>query len=506
MFAELAHHFRQADEPVKAIDYLEKAADQAMKHFTNREAVKFLEDVLALNEQTGSVATRTRRARWKADLGKAYRALGQTTQARSHLEGALEHLDHGVPRRGARLGLQMAWHIARALAPTRRSMAGYLTDIDPKAVTAVDAYNQLALLMHYINEYASQIFCVFAGLKDAPRAGPTPEVAQLYGTAANVFAFMGLHSTARRYAALTHAVAEATGQPLTVGIAHQYTGHLAACLGELSWFDRDMHRALAIYDECCHPRLWEEALTNCAYLYAFQGDLERSHAAYLRLERSGRSRDDLQTTAWGLLGQGRVLLARGQFEEALARLNQAEPLVRDNISRGELYGNRALVYLRAGSTEHAEAEALRARDLLRAAPSATYTNLGAYTTTTEVLLTLWEHRGDAARRELRRAGQQMCRLLRRFGRTIPLARPQSMLWSGVYAWRLGWSAVAQRRWRQTLMAARRIGLPADEAAAHYWLGAGHSGPTGRDHLARAATLYERLGYAFEAARARRVAG
>jgi ferric-dicitrate binding protein FerR (iron transport regulator) len=51
-YAHLAHHWRQADDPAKAMYYLEKASQQAMQTGAYQEAERFLQESLELDAQS----------------------------------------------------------------------------------------------------------------------------------------------------------------------------------------------------------------------------------------------------------------------------------------------------------------------------------------------------------------------------------------------------------------------------------------------------------------------
>ena len=50
-YATLAHHWRASDEPAKAMDYLEKAGQQALQHGAYQEAEHFFQESLELEAQ-----------------------------------------------------------------------------------------------------------------------------------------------------------------------------------------------------------------------------------------------------------------------------------------------------------------------------------------------------------------------------------------------------------------------------------------------------------------------
>jgi predicted ATPase len=52
-YATLAHHWRHADDPAKAIDYLEKAGQQALQDGAHQEAERLFEEGLDLDARSG---------------------------------------------------------------------------------------------------------------------------------------------------------------------------------------------------------------------------------------------------------------------------------------------------------------------------------------------------------------------------------------------------------------------------------------------------------------------
>jgi hypothetical protein len=97
----LAHHFRLAEVPDKAMQYLEGAATQALRAFANREAVRFLSDALKLAEtdQGAPLALPARRARWHLQLGEAFHGIGDMARACTALRESARLLELPAPER-----------------------------------------------------------------------------------------------------------------------------------------------------------------------------------------------------------------------------------------------------------------------------------------------------------------------------------------------------------------------------------------------------------------------
>jgi hypothetical protein len=103
----LAHHYTQAEERTKAIEYLIKAGEQALLQFANQEAIRFLTDALSIvnKEPPSTVQARMERARWERWLGQAYLGLGNLPRTKEHLYLSLELL--GRPMPGTPLGVTL---------------------------------------------------------------------------------------------------------------------------------------------------------------------------------------------------------------------------------------------------------------------------------------------------------------------------------------------------------------------------------------------------------------
>ena len=141
----LAYHWQQAiggpaaDPAVvtRAMDYLEKAGEQALNSYANREAARFFTELLALDDrypaaEAGKPAEPIRRARWKRQLGETYLGLGQLAESQKHLEQAARLI--GWPRPGSKVRYALAL-LRQLLGQRRRLWPGRLVKRDPTAQT-----------------------------------------------------------------------------------------------------------------------------------------------------------------------------------------------------------------------------------------------------------------------------------------------------------------------------------------------------------------------------------
>jgi tetratricopeptide (TPR) repeat protein len=498
----LAFHYERAGDRRRAIDYLERAADYASRAFADRDVAESLRSALRLDEEDGRSIEPARRAAWRTRLGVALRGLGELEEGRTQLELSLAERGHPVPTRSM---LTAGLHVARELAWGRSLASPPIASrpSDAEAERALNAYNFVAMIAYHQSDVPAQLFCAFAALRLAPLIGPSFPAAQLYAAAGNILGFMGLRKRAWRYAALSKEIATATGQELAQGVVHQYSGHLAAFLGDMRTFDADIHRSLELYTRVGHPRFREEALANCVHLYALRGELARAVDTAREIERSGAARNDPQTTGWGSLGTARLRGLMGHASEALEQLTEAIPRSRDDLSQMEGLGARALTRAQLGDHAGALHDIASVLTVMEQSSKTSYTSIWAYSNAIEAFF-LGQMAGHGGSRRDLTLAKRLLAAFRRFARIIQLARPRAQLWSGVLAWHAARPRRARRAWASALAGAETIGLPLDAALTHFWAGLCTSGTERERHLLEALPSLETMQVSWHAAYARRL--
>jgi class 3 adenylate cyclase/tetratricopeptide (TPR) repeat protein len=89
MASVLGHHWREAGEPTRALDYLLTAADRALKGWAKDEALRLFDEALALLPEDDALG----RARIRALRGRALVDLGEFAQASADLDMVIGALD-----------------------------------------------------------------------------------------------------------------------------------------------------------------------------------------------------------------------------------------------------------------------------------------------------------------------------------------------------------------------------------------------------------------------------
>lgn len=501
--AQLAHHWRQAEEPRRAMVYLAQAGGEALRSGAYREAAAFIEEALAvaaspLAELTDPV-DRLSRARWERQLGEAYHGLGRLLESRTLLERAVARL--GFPMRDRPRGELFDLFVellrqARSLLLPGQLRAHAEAELLSEAARA---YALLAQLAYYDGQLLASIYAAVRGLNLAERAGLSPSLAGAY--AATQVAAGALPPLARIYRRRAQAVAAQLNHLPTDGwLAEAQALHE---IGRASW--RRARAALvvglAIADHLGDQRRRAECVAARCLADTHQGQLHAALAGCDELQAIGLRSGDVQVRAWGLIGAAENLLCLGEREQAEALLGEAELLLAENLggARAEevwLYALLGRAALLRGSHEVARALANAAAGLLGRLPPATIYALGGYGAVAEIYLTLWEHHpadDRAGAGALAAVAGRACRSLSRFALIFPVARPAALTWHGLKAQLAGRPGAARRSWLAAATLARDYGMPYAEAVALRQHGRHTAGPAGEALLARAADLIEQAG-------------
>lgn len=505
--ALLAHHWSHAEVPDQALAASEAAGLQAFHRFANREAVHFLREALRWDEVLGKPTGRERVAHWLSLLGLSHRLLGELEASRIQLEAALRELGAAVPAKTPAARLRTIWALLQFAL--RRPRVGPAGQAHNAANTAVEAYAQLTMLAYYDHDIERMTACSVLAASVAQRAAPSREVAALYGSLAHTALFFRLRAAMRHAMDATQQVAERVPSALVVGTACQFTGHLSACQGDFTRFEADMKRAGTAYRQLGRCRQLDEADTNLACLYTHQGQLDRAHELSVKLEQSGRARDDLQVGAWGVIGRARVRFAQARFTEVLTLVEDTcFSLAVDRLTLIEATALHALSLLRCDQPDEALEQALKVLVQLEKAPSTSYFSLLSYGYVMETLVQLCHKPSASAatRAKAREAAPRMLKALRSYAGLLPMARVQLAVWTGALAHTADKPASALAAWRRALQLARISQVPLDLPMAQRWLAHALDGPAKDELLRQAAEGFAALGREFEAAEARAAAG
>ncbi|MFB2972384.1 AAA family ATPase [Aerosakkonema sp. BLCC-F183] len=537
----LAHHYSlgvnighsRTKEVSKAIDYLEKAGEQALANYANQEAVRFFKDALALHDRTESSSSKLlcplrysmrngsdgesafylRPARWERQLGEAYLGLGQLAESREHLKRSLVLLGYPMPRHGAFLVthllcqfLQQATHRLGFLRFQSSSLG--LQTILLETARVLDL---LAEVYYHANETVASVYATMHNLNVAERAGPSTELARAYANSCFAATVMALHSLAQEYSDRARSIAQS--QERAMADEARVSIVISVYSISVGHWDRvrdDLTRAREICERLGDRHHWGYCLTIMAKAAYFQGNFNLGIELWAEVYAAARQRGDILQQAWGLNGQAEGLLRLFEVDKAVRLLEESLKLFAQTVDRVSVpatYGVLAMARLLRGEEQLAREAVLATQELLIQLPLPnSYYFIEGYAGVAQVYLALWENSCSRGAKDelkaLKESACRACKALNKFARAFPIAQPRGWLCQGLYDWLTGHHARARSSWHKSLAVAEKLAMPYEQGLAHYEIGRHATGFDRQKHLKSASELFTRLGAAFDLARVR----
>jgi tetratricopeptide (TPR) repeat protein len=349
----LAHHWANAGEDPQAIDYLERAAQAALRSHANDEVVRFLSDAI---ERSARVPIEpARRAHWDVMLGQAKRALGNYPAAGEHLEAALRALGVAIPETTAGLVRATLGQLARQVWHRMRRPVHADRQRAERMVQVAHALDQLFMIYFFGGEEIRMLYAGLAALNFAEDVGePTPVLARAYGTLQTIAASIPLHGQMRYFIAKADSASEAVDSMSAMSWVLLTKATAIAGLG--SWTDAEvtLEETAKLTERLGDDRTWCEATASLGTTTGARGAFHQSMAHYENVLAHGARRRDLQAQGWGIVGQARCYFALGELDTLDRVLEQAADILGrggvniDFLTRFDDQALRALRALAAG--------------------------------------------------------------------------------------------------------------------------------------------------------------
>jgi serine/threonine protein kinase len=500
--SDLAHHYKRAGDPAKAITYLERGGVEAQSKSANKDAVAFFREALQQAERVPDIGA-LRKARWHRQIAEAQYGVGHLLESALAAQAAAGLLGWPSPPSTGRMVLSLMVQIGRQIG--HRLVPGrFLRSRRSESELLLEAARAHALLLQgaYFRGTVLVMFhaCVTT-LNLTELAETSPELTTAYGNAAAVAGVMAARGLAETYFRRAienldrHPHAEKESHLRVLGSVYR-TG-----LGAWSEVAAEIDRGLVLARALRFSRRLEELWSVRAISAFLRGDLELALTSATAVCESA-VKGNLQTLCWGVSEKAQALLAQSKPAAARAELETLDPhLPSQELGRTERLWVHALVARAAlRSDDHAAARAAADRCLaeITAGPPISFAWVDAYSSAAEVFIELWRQ-ARAARGDdeptLKKAARRVCKELKGMGKLFPSALPSRYLWEGRLNWELGKHAQATADWEASLQEARRLVMPHDEALALLALGtAAGPGQAGRlERLREAEGIFARLG-------------
>lgn len=505
-FPLLAYHWTRAESIEKALLYLAKAGEQAVRSYANQEALRFLSEAQQLVEkyphESAKVVDEVMRARWRLQMGEAHLGLGNLREAREHFEAGLALLGEYVPVTNG----EAALHTVGAVIQQIRHRAN-LTKFankrpDPLGIAhdLLQACERLGELYYYLNQTPKIIYYDLLLVNFGEAFGGKAELARGYGNSTVLSGILQMHGLARYFRAQALATSAQSGQlaaqvgtRLTLGL---YSGSIGAWEESKQYLLEGERASTQLGDL---RRQGQNTTVLIETLY-HKGEFQEGIAWGNRMEPPARQRSDIQAVCYAILGRAECHLALGEDEAARADLEEVERLVNETIladanQKIYTYGLLSAVYARQGNWRRAYELAQQASKAAAGMLPTSHFIIEGYAGTVETFLRLREQ-GNANGllttqiADLPKDAARAMRRLQLFALTFPIGKPYLARWQGLQHWIKGRKGSALKAWEKSLAVAEALHMPYQQAFTHREI-ARHlleNDPRRAHHLAEAARV------------------
>jgi class 3 adenylate cyclase/tetratricopeptide (TPR) repeat protein len=518
----LAHHWSQAadtsetlrDEHAlhKAVEYLEKAGEQAMQNYANQEAVQFFSQALELDKrrvepEAGQVARerKLRRARWHSRLALAHYGLGSLPDCNNHVHEALRLLENPMPQSTFQIGLglvpQLIRQVFHRLFPARFIDSGKDSQSRETAIEVARLYELLGRIYFYSNETLPIMYSVVRFLNEAEKAGPSPELASAYSSTAVLAGFAQLHKPAEAYVNRALAIAREVNLPSNLITVYVVTSAYLITVGKWEDVRKRVEEAKTICEQLGDTRQWGDATAMLGESAFISGDTSYSMDMQKVLLQDARRRRNPLHQCWGLLGVSVNNIRWGKAADALSMLEEALRILDETpnlASSIEINGQIALAHLRLGQEEKALAYAEKVLQLSEKISPTVYSMDVGFSGAADVYFELWERslRDPGTNSDhLKELAERAIKLLIAFEKVFPIGKAVTPIYQGWYEWLTGKHEAAIKTLRRGLEAALKFNMIYEEGLIRLKLAVYSQGnlDARNRNLWRAMEIFERMG-------------
>lgn len=535
-FPMLAYHWSKAvDEQAgipqqsqtiaKAVDYLEKAGEQALRSYANTEAIAFFTKALEFDRLGSSQKSRysnpdeqLRRGGWERQLGMAHFSLGNTPKARTSIESCLARLEQAIPNTPIGLATSLIKLIPRQLKNriSPKSIKSRPQEVPTEyALEMIRCYEILVELYFFAQELPKTTYAGLAALNLAESLGESPELARCYAGMSQIAILPA--ATRRFYQRLGREMAVKVNQLPTTGWVFFLTAIGDIGMGRWTAAREVLTQAVEIHLRLGDLRRWESSMGVLLFVRnktaGTEEDLKLCIQEFSRITDSASSRGDTQNQILTSLNKAEIHLRLNQVSEAITILETVETLFGSKPDNFELIwacGLQAQAQWRYGRVAAAMEACRQAIQLLTTTKPAIPFNVDGYASVATVYLERWEQAIERQEpiEEFKLNARLACKALKEHSQAFAISQPHTWRCRGLFEWLSGYSLLAYASWKKSLQAAERLQIPYQLGLAHYELGRhlGSNNPKRSHHLTRAEEIFTQLGAADDLAKTRLTLG
>jgi class 3 adenylate cyclase/tetratricopeptide (TPR) repeat protein len=462
---QLARHWELANRPDLAIPYLERAADQALRSYSNLDAIRYVQRATQLTTKSGVSVDPRITTLWETMLGDAHHELRDFSKASVHYQRALMMLGHQVPSTAVKRMLDI---VANAARQTKHrlfmpNMPGSAS-ADMKCVAHI--YERLSEEHFYHNDPILVLHGTLVSLNFAERSGSVAETISGYNGLALGLGMAGMVGAARYYSRRAFQLAEGNGALPEVARAHLVAGVLNAGLGEWNSAQHNAERARVLFRQLGDRVRLENTHSLAIFEAILRCDLSDAESALDDLTQTIAA--DANVTAdirgWHVCAGVSIDGIRGSI--APSALEDLRAIRRSGLSSANRLlccGVLAGGCLQTGDLAAAHEAALEGAAVLQKSSVvwAAFGVLGAGGVS-QALIAYWERATEEQAGDRSAAREAACNAVSKFfslSRRSPVCWPWALLLRGRIAFLSGNAFRARRDWEQASRAGLRLGMP-----------------------------------------------
>ncbi|HLF91668.1 MAG TPA: AAA family ATPase, partial [Anaerolineales bacterium] len=502
----LAYHWSRAEVVDKAILYLSKAGEQALRSYANQETLRFIEEAQSLAAKGVQEIDPVTRARWRLQIGEAHLGLGNLTDARENLEAGLAMLGEYIPKTNGQAAMRLLGEVIRQIRHRLNpgKFHGKKKDLQGIVPDQLQALERIAELYYYLNETLKIIYFDLhsVNLGEAYRA--TTELARGYGTMTAISGILNLHGLARYFLKQALATCATSGQ-LSAQVGVQLTSGLYA--GSIG--DWEASKAYLLEGERVSAQLGDlrrqgQNTTLLIETLYHKGEFLEGIQWADKMEPMARRRDDIQAVGYAILGRAECWLGLGETDRAMADLEEVEQLVNqaglaDANQKIYTFGLLGAVHARQGNWQRAYSLAHKSLKAGTGVLPNSHFIIEGYAGAVEAFLRIMEAKEQCGLfpEQIARLPKDVARAMRPlqlFAFTFPIGKPYFERLNGLRHWLSGKRGAAMKAWQKSLDAARELNMPYQMAVTHLEI-ARHlpeDDPVQRQHLSEAEAIFKKL--------------
>ncbi len=519
-FPLLAYHWSQAIEQTDALDdrrtiarameCLEKAGDQAMQNFANRETIQFFKQALEweaklpkAKSRAQTLERRKRCIRWHRKISVAYYGLGLLPDCNEHVREALRLFKRPQPTSTVAFAVgslpPLLKQIGRRFIPIQAAQRG---SADKELMLEMARlYELLGRICFYSNEALPTMYCILHSLDFAEQVGTSPELANAYSGMAILTGFAQLHSLAERYVSRALAVAEEVNQPSNLITVNVLTSVYQIAVGKWDEIRIKAQQARELCEQLGDYRQWGDALSVLAESAFLSGHIAEGLDVQKTLLEDARRRNSPLQIVWGLDGVAWNNIRLENEATAIPMLEEALQILEEIPNQAasiNTHAQLALAHLRLGDEEKALQYADDVLKLAEGVSPTVYALLIGFSAVAQVYFTLWEKTlyaplSLARKRDLEALQSSTLKalaLLSAYKRIFPIGFPYLAYYRGWQSSLNGDIKQALKFWRKGLEVAQKFNLLYEEGLLRLKLA--EAGENRNAHIESAIRIFETM--------------